>query len=153
MMGHVGSDGYARLATRQPGCREIDGLHHAIRTKPPGLGEQLQVRTRLLRHHHERHCRSIGSDHQVVGQSALESKAGNSKGPVLEIRMRVDGVVARFGDAPGNAAQLAIGNLGLDRCMTGLIQQRVFVRRHHQRRHQVLKHRSAPGEQKRVSAS
>ena len=65
--------------------------------------------------------------------------------------MRVHGVVAALGNAPGHAALLAILDLAFHRSLGRLVEQGTFVVRHHQVRHQVLEHRAAPRQQHRRS--
>src|SRR6185312_9909876 len=77
--------------------------------------------------------------------------AGNAEGAVLIIEMNVDGVVAALRHSPRYAALPSIFDLSLHRRHVGLVEQGVFVGRHHQQRHQVFEHRSAPSEQDRVS--
>ena len=66
--------------------------------------------------------------------------------------MDVNGVVAAFGNTPGNAALFAVFDLALDGSLIGLIEQRVFVGRHDQQGHEVFEHRAAPGNEHRFAA-
>ena len=90
-------------AERQTGRREVDGLVEAIdaeRTQPckafevlddgPGREGQCQQR-------------GIGGDDQIFGQVALEAQARHAEGAVLVVHVGIEGVVARLGDAPGQA--------------------------------------------------
>ena len=60
-------------------------------------------------------------------------------------------MITAFRNAPRHRALFPILDLPGHRRFTGLIEQRVIVGRHHQERHQVFEHRTAPGEQDRFS--
>src|SRR3970040_218384 len=51
-----------------------------------------------------------------------------------------------------HAALPPILDLPLHGRLAGPVEQRVFVRRHHQERHEVLEHRTAPRKEDRLSA-
>ena len=142
-----------RLAARgRREARVVDRLVEAELSREAGGGEPLQVRARRLGRHHQRERRGVGRDHQVLGQPALEPEAGHAEGAVLVVEGGVDRVVARLGHAPGHAALAAVGDLPVHRRAAGALEQRVLVRRHHQERHQVLEHRAAPRQQRRLAA-
>ena len=65
--------------------------------------------------------------------------------------MHVDRVVAGFRNAPGDAALLAILDLPVHYRLIGLVEQRVCVGGHHQQRHEVLEHRAAPRQERRLA--
>ena len=144
MMGHEGSNHGARLSTRLARGGVVDRFIEAELSFNPFSGESLEVQTRLLGRHHQRERRGIGRNHQVLGEPAFEPQAGYTKGTVLILEMRIDGIVTTFRNAPRHAALFSILDLPGHRRLTGLVEQRVFVRRHHQKRHQVFEHRTAP---------
>jgi hypothetical protein len=84
--------------------------------------------------------------------AALEPEAGHAERPVLIIELGVGLVVAGLGDAPGDPALAAVGDLAGDHGAAGLVEQRAGVARHDQHRHQVLEHRAAPRDQRRPAA-
>ena len=137
------------LPARQARRRVVDRLVQAESSGEPVGGEPLQVEARRLGRHHQRERRGVGRDDEILRESALQPEAGHAEGAVLVVEARVDRVVAGFRDAPGHAALLPVGDLPLHRRATGLVEQRVVVRRHHQQRHQVLEHRAAPRQEHR----
>ena len=146
MMRHEGPHHHARDATREPRGSVVDGLIQAVAAVQSVRGEPLQVPARLLGRHHQRQRRGVGGNDDVLGQAALEPEAGHAKGPVLVIEMSVHGVVAGFRDSPGKPAHSPVLDLPPHGRGVGLVEQRVFVGRHDQQRHEVLEHGAAPGQ-------
>ena len=151
MMGHEGANHGARLAARQARGSVVDRFVEAI----PGFkafgSKPLEVLTRLPGRHHQRQRRGIGRNHQVLGEPAFEPQAGDAESAVLVVEMHIDGIVTTFRNAPRHGALFSILDLPGHSRLIGLVEQRVFVRRHHQERHQVFEHRTAPRKQDRLS--
>ena len=152
VMRHERADHGAGLPARQTRRSVVDRFIKAESSCQSFGGEPLQIQARALRRDHQRECRRIRRDHQILGQSAFEPKAGHAERAILVVEMNVDRVVAAFRHAPRHAALFAIGDLSLHRRPVGRIEQRVLVRRHHQQWHQVLEHRTAPRQQRRLAA-
>ena len=152
VMRHERADHRARLAARQARGGVVDRLVEAELAFDARGGEPLQVQARRLGRHHQRERRGVGRNDEVLGQPALQPEAGHAERAVLVVEGGVDRVVARLGHAPGNAAVAAVGDLPVDRRAARALEQRVLVRRHHQQRHQVLEHRAAPRQQRRLAA-
>ena len=151
MVGHVGADGGARFVRGQSGRGIVHGLVESIGTGPV-LGRQaLQVCTSRCRRHHQGHRSGVGSNHQVGGQSSLQSQARHAERPVLVVQVDVGPVVTRLRDAPWDSAQLSIVDLLLHGGPAGVIEQRILIIGHDQKRHQVFEHRTAPRNQDRVA--
>ncbi len=151
VMGHEGPNHGARLSARQTRRSVVDRFVEAIPGFKAFSGESLEVQTRLLGRHHQRQRRGIGRNHQVLGEPAFEPQAGHAKGAVLVVEMHIDGIVTAFRNAPRHRAFFPILDLPGHSRLAGLVEQRVFVRRHHQERHQVFEHRTAPREEDRFS--
>ena len=66
--------------------------------------------------------------------------------------MNIDDVVTGLRNTPWHPNLFAIVDLSLYGRLAGLIEERVFISRHHQKRHQVFKHRAAPRNESRISA-
>ncbi len=141
-----------RLTAPLAGRRVIDGFEKAVFPDEPLIGHALHIQAGRFRRHHQGQCRGIGGDHQILGQPALESQPRHPEGAVLVVEMDIDRVVARFGNAPRHAALLAVFDLPGDRRLAGLVEQGVGVIGHDQQRHQVLEHRAAPRQQRRLAA-
>ena len=151
VMGHEGANHGARLSVRQTRRSVVDRFVEAIPGFKAFSSESLEVQTRLLGGYHQRQRRGIGRNHQVLGEPAFEPQAGYTKGAVLVVEMHIDGIVATFRNAPRHIANFSILDLPGHSRLTGLVEQRVFVRRHHQERHQVFEHRATPRKQDRFS--
>ena len=152
VMGHEGPHHGLGLPAWQAGRRVVDGFVETEGALAPFGHQSLQILARLLGRHHQRQRRRVGRHHQILGQSALQSQTGHAERPVLIIEMSVHGIVAGFRHAPGHPALGSILALPLHRGPTGLVKQCAFIGWHHQERHQVLEHRSAPREQDRSAA-
>ena len=153
VMRHVGSNHGARLSTGQAGRGVVDRFMEAESSFKPFGGQPLEIGTRLLGRHHERERRGIGRDHQVFREPSFEPQAGHAECPVLVVEMYVDGIVAAFRNAPGHPAFPPILDLAGHGRLAGPVEQGVFIGRHHQERHEVFEHRSAPRKQNRLSAA
>ena len=151
VMSHEGPHDRMRLPASLARRRVVDGLEEPEFADKPIRRQTLQIHARRLGRHHQRERRSIGRDHQIFRQAALEPQARHAEGAVLVIQMHVDGVVGGFGDAPGDPALAAVLDLPRHRRLAGLVEQRVVVGGHHQQRHQVFEHRTAPRQQRRFS--
>ena len=103
-------------------------------------------------HDHQGQCRSIRGNNQIFGQATFQSQPGHTEGAVLVVETGVDRVVAGFRDTPRHAALLAVSDLAFHCRQASLVEQRVFIARHDQHRHQVFEHRTAPREQDRIAA-
>ena len=95
MVGHEGPDRGVRLARRQARRRVIDGFIEAVGARSPLRGQPLQVLTGRVRGDHKRKRRSVGGDHHILGQSALQAQAGNAESPVLVVEIGVRAVVSK----------------------------------------------------------
>ena len=144
MVGHIGVHHHLGLATALAGRRVVDGFEKAELAESALPGQALQILAGGLGSHHQRQRRSIGGDDQILGQTAFQAKTRHAESAVLVIQVHIDGVVARFRNSPGHAALAAILDLPGNRCLAGLVEQRIVVARHDQHRHQVLEHRTAP---------
>ena len=149
---HEGPHDDARLAASLACRRVVDGLEEAVAPDEALPGHPLQVGAGLFGRHQQGEHRRIGRDHQIVGQTALETQARHTEGAVLVVQVHIDRVVAGLRNAPGHAALPSVLDLPRHRGAAGLVEQRAVEGRHHQHRHQILEHRSAPGEQHRLAA-
>ena len=152
VMRHEGANHGARLSAGQTRRRVIDSFIEAEFSFKPFGGEPLEIQTCLLGRHHERQRRGIGRDDQVLGKPAFESQAGHAECPVLVVEMNIDGIVTTFRNAPRHPALFSILDLPGHSRLAGLIEQCVFVRGHHQKRHEVFEHRTAPRKEDRPSS-
>ena len=138
----------ASLHTRR---RVINRLVEPVVAEEPVGGKPLQVATRFERQHCQCQYAGVGSDDQVVPQSAFKTQPGYAERPVLIDMVHIGGVIAGLGYAPGHGALPAVFDLARHRGLAGLLQQSVLVTRHHQPRHEVLEHRAAPRNQADVA--
>ena len=144
MVGHVGADNGVLLPQPQVAGGEVERFVKAIATKRLVLYQSLHVCQDGLRRQWQRHKRGIGGNDQIIGETALEAQTGCTKGAILIVHGRIKGVEARFRDAPRYVAARGVGNL-LRHCrVTTLVEQRVGVAAHKERRHEIFKHGAAP---------
>ena len=134
----------APLPVGHPPRGVVDGLEEPV-VALEALGDEApEVLYRRGGVHQQGERSGVGSDHEVVAEAALDPEAGHAEGAVLVVELQVAGVVGALGDAPGDVRLLAVGHLALDDHLAGLVEQRVAVAAHEQRRHQVLEHRARP---------
>ena len=98
---HERPDHGARLTAGLARRRVVDGFIEAVSSLKPAVGESLQIEARLLGHHHQRQCRRVRCDDQILGQPSSEPQAGYAKRAVLIVEMDVNRIVAGFRNAPG----------------------------------------------------
>ena len=147
VMSHVAVDddafsAIAFLLTREV-KRFIEG-HSPIHAE---LFEALEVLNGGRRIYHQGECGGVGRHDQILFQSALQPERGNAEGSILIDPMRIDRAVGRLRDAPRHIAFVGIFDLSIYGSFAGVIEQRVAKAERKQTRHQVLKHRAAPGQQ------
>ena len=124
----------------------------AVRAETAFPAKTAKVAARPLGVHHQRHRAGVGRDDQIVGQTPFESQSRNAECPVLIVQVRIGLVIPGLRNAPRHATLAPVFDLPPHHRVIGLVQQRVLVGRHDQQRHQVLEHRSAPGEQRHSAA-
>ncbi len=151
MVGHEAAhDGVVR--PREHARRGVvDGFVQSVVAKKTISAEGLQIATRVAGDDRQRECGRVGSDDQILRQSALEAQPGDAERSVLIDLIHVDGVVARLRDAPRNVTLPSVLDLARDGALAGLLQQRVLVAGQEQPRHEVLEHRAAPRDQADVA--
>ena len=81
----------------------------------------------------------------------LQPEAGHAEVRVLVGELEIARVVGRLRDAPRHAALGAVRDLPAHDEPAGLLEQAAGRRAHHQRRHQVLEHRSRPRDERRAA--
>ena len=140
------------MSARQTGRSVVDCLIEAIRSHNAFRRKALEIQACLFGRYRQRQRRGIGRNDQIIGEPAFETQAGYAKGAILVVEMNVDCVVAGFRTAPGHPAFPPILDLPGHRRLAGLVEQCVFVRRHHQERHEVFEHRTAPRKEDLLSA-
>ena len=62
--------------------------------------------------------------------------------------VRVESRIRRFGNSPRCLVLLPIGNLGFDRELGALLEQRSLATAHEEGRHEIFEHRPAPGKER-----
>ena len=139
----------ATLPSGNPRGRVVHRLVEAVASHHAVIREPLDILTGGFWIDHQGHDRGVRRHHKIVSQSALKAQAWNAKCAILIIQMRVGHVVAGLGGSPRHASLVAILHLPRHHRAVGLIEQRFVVCGHHQQRHQVFKHRAAPGKQRR----
>ena len=109
-------------------------------------GEPPQILHGGGRRHAESERGGIRRHDQIIFLPSLQCQGRHAKGPVLIDVVPVDRAEGGFRDAPRHFALPGIGNLAAHGVVTGVIEQRIFVRLGEQKRHQIFEHRPVPGE-------
>jgi hypothetical protein len=91
--------------------------------------------------------RRIRSDHQVARQAALQPQARHAERLILVVEVGVQGVEARFRDAPRHPVLPAVLDLSVHGGAPAFLKQGAGVGAQQQPRHEVLEHGPAPGDQ------
>ena len=151
MVGHKDRQ-YGRVfAARQTHGRAVHGLVHAEAAGRPLRGQLAQVATGGLGREHEGHDRGVGSDDHVLAQAGFETQARHAERAVLVIKVGIQGVVTRFGYAPGHAVVAAVLELAAHGPPAGALQQRAGITGHDQGGHKVFEHGARPRKQHGVA--
>ena len=116
------------------------------------LGQAPQIVRGLGGIDHRREGGGIRRDHQILRQAPLQTELGNAECLVLVRPMPVHDVERGFGNSPGHAVSPPVGDLCANGGAARTMEQRVRVVPHEEERHEVLEHRSAPGDQGRNPA-
>ena len=151
VMCQEGPDHDTGLAASLTGRGIVDGFKEAVFPDVPLGSEALQIPARLLGRHHQCKHRGVRRDDQIVREAAFEPQARNAERAILVVEMNVDRIIAGFRHAPWHAELPPILDLPLDGRLAGPVEQRIFVRRHHQERHEVFEHRTTPRKENRFS--
>ena len=144
------------VAADQPGLavgarvQVVRGLVHAVAAAPAHFAHASEVVRRSPRRDAQRQRTRIGRDHVLHG-AAVQRQLPEAEGAVLIVQLEVEGVVARLRHAPGPLAPLCKVHLRRHHRPTGRSGQRSLATAQQQLRHQVLKHRAAPGHERRAA--
>ena len=132
--------------------RAVDRLVQAVASHQAELLQTIEVlQHRMRRDAHSERAR-IGSDHQIIFEAPLETEVWNTEGSILVVLVCVELVESRLRDAPGHSPPPRVGDLLAHDGPAGPPHHAVGTFAQQQRRHQVLEHGAAPGEQ-RVGAA
>ena len=148
-MRHIGRQHHtAGVALREPIGGVVDRFVVAVPAGHAVLSQVLEIGQHRFGGKWCRQDARVGRDHEIIGQSTLESQPGYAEGTVLIVPFEILGIVRGFRDPPRHTTVLGVLDLSLDNRRIRFVQQRAGIRLHHQRRHQVLEHRGAPREQR-----
>ena len=145
VVGHVALD--QERAVLCMGILIVRGLEEATLAPPAQRRHPLEVFRRRPGTDGQRKRRGVGGDH-VLPRLSAQRQRPQAKGPVLVVHLRVEGVPARLGHAPGPVQTTPQRALRRDRPAAALAQQRPLRGAHQQLRHQIFEHRAAPGQQR-----
>ena len=144
---HVGVHGDEASTLGHTLRGEVRGLVEAVLSEETHRLDPAQVPHRSERVAGERERRRVGSHHCLLLNSAPQTELRDAEPPVPVVPVRVDVRVARLGHAPGHAPGLGVPSLRRDSGTLTLREERAGLTPEQQRRHQVLEHGAAPGEQ------
>ncbi len=147
---HVRAHHRDRGAIREPGRGVVERLVEAVGAAGPGRRQAPEILHRRGRIDHRRQPRRIGRDDDVLAEPASQSDSRHAEARILVGHFQIARVVARLRHPPRHAALGAIADLPSHHEPGCLLEQASRRRRHDERRHQVLEHRSRPGHEHRV---
>src|SRR5581483_9561848 len=90
----------------------------------------------------------IGRDDELLGNFAAQAQIGDAEHFVLIVELKIKGVIARFGKAPGRAMRSAVLYVTRDDGVVRIVQQGVRIVGQKEGRHEILKERAAPAEKR-----
>ena len=152
VVGHVRAHHRNPLAFRESFRREIERLVEPEVAEPADSLECPEIGGRRGRMDHRRESRRVRRDHQIVAQAALEPERRHAEGRVLVGLLQIAHVVRGLGYSPRHVMCRAVIALAAHREAQRPLEQAADGRRHHERRHQVLEHRSRPRQQRSATA-
>ena len=150
MVSHVRAHHDVNLAADQTRRAVIQRVVKAIFATRTAMFQYVEIETGFLRADHQRHHGGIRRDHHVFTKTALQAQTGHAERVILIILIEVKCRISGFRNPPRHAVFLTPGDLPVNGGLTHLHQQGIRIGRHHQLRHQVFKHRSAPRHQRRL---
>ncbi len=147
VMRHEGLDPGDALVARLARRRVVERLDEAVAAARLRRLETAQVGGGAVRRDLGGERGGVGRDHQLVDRRAAQGERGNALRRVLVGEGVVAAGVGRFGDAPGHVMPSGEGDLLRHRRPRRRMEDAAVRLVEHQRRHQVLEHRSRPGAQ------
>ena len=132
--------------------RVVERLVEAVAPERARGCEPGEIARRGARIDHRRECRRVRRDDGVLAQPALQAQARDAEVRILVGELEVAHVVGRLRDAPGHVELGAVGDLPAHDQAAGLLEEAPGRRAHDERGHQVLEHRSRPGDERRAVA-
>jgi hypothetical protein len=142
MVRHEGADDRALRLRRQARARVVQCFVEAVPSARSGCGQSREVAHRGGRFDHRGERRGVRCDHGIRAQAALQPESRYTEIRVLIGVFQIAHVVGGFRNAPGQFPFGAEADLPADDEAVRLVQQAAGRCAHHQRRHQILEHRS-----------
>ncbi len=148
MMRHEGAHDRNAVALRQSGWCVVQGFIEAVAATSADRGKSLEISSRCGRVDHGCQRRGIRRDDDVFPKTAFQPQAGNTEVRILIGEFQITDVVRGFGHAPRDSKRGSIFDLAMHDQPTRPLDQAAGRCAHHERRHQILEHRSRPGDQR-----
>ena len=152
---HADVVGHERAHERVPPPRFRPGVVERIVEPEVAEGvlalELREVVERALGIHHHRERGGVGRDHEVAAEPALQREIRHPERAVLIREVTIAEVVRALAHPPRDAALLAVGHVPADGAAVRLVEDRLRERLHHERRHEVLEHAAAPGDERHLA--
>ena len=147
VVGHMGGDDRVVSPLRKSARGEVDRLVEAVASEHSEIAQALEILGRGRREQGKGQRGCVGRDDAILVEPALAPESLYAERAVLIVVIRIEGGESRFRHSPRLASALAFRHLLEHGRSLALGQQRTRVAVHEKRRHQVLEHRAAPGEQ------
>ena len=149
---HVAVHDRHRRVFRESTPGEVERFAQPIWTARSGGRQADEIPDRRLGLDHRSQCRGVRGDHEVVAEAPLEAEARHAEARILVGALEVTRIEGRFRDPPRNAVCGRVRHLPRDDEAIGVAQQAEPRCAHDERGHQVLEHRSRPGDERGAAA-
>ena len=146
---HPGLDQRERLAGRGAGI--VERLAKSVGPEGTELLQRGEIADRAPGRHEGRERRGVRRDHEVTSQPSLEREIRHAEGAVLIGVVPIPQVVRALAHAPRHPVPRGVRDLTPHGAVAGVVEHRAGEGAHHQGRHQVLEHASAPRHQRHVA--
>ena len=130
----------------------IQRLVEAIAAPRAQGGESGEVTRRRARINHGRERRRVGRDDGVLAKAAFQTQTRDSEVRILIGEFQITDVVGGLRNPPRHTERGAISDLPADDETARLLEQTAGRCAHDERRHQILEHRSRPGDERRAAS-
>ena len=150
VVSHEGSNDGDIDSFRQTARCVIQCLVKSVATACADCREPRKIAYRGLWTDHRGKRGGIRGDNGILAQTAFEPEARHAEVRILIRKLKIARVISRFRDAPRYAEACSVVHLPADNQPIRLLKEAADRSAHNDRRHQIFKHRSRPGNERRA---